>query len=201
MILVLLLLTSVLALKVRVENAKMVLKLAPGEKITKSIGIVNDNDVSANVSLAVSGDLENNLKLEKENFTLAPQERIQAYFTLTAPKKEGTNETNVLVKFSSGEGSPVGFAASVVLITSKSGNSTQSEDSAPVEQQNNSVYNSNPIAGNIANNISSIKFSPIYILLISTLVLIVILVILIIFAARRRPYNQIKLKKSVRMNA
>lgn len=197
MILIILLIVTVPALKVTVKNSKMVLKMEPGEKITKSIGIVNDNDVVVNASLTVFGDLEKNIKLEKANYTLQPQEEIQAKFTLTAPKKEGTNETKILVQFSSGEESPIGFASNIVVITTKDANEKEVEETEETEEVEDQS-NTNPITGNVIG--SSMKLNPLYILLISTLVLAIILIALIIYALNKKK-SATKPKKGARVNA
>ncbi len=191
---------TVAAITGSIGNSRMVLRLEPGETIQKYVLIKNVNDVPVNVELTVSGDLVKDLKLDKANFTLQPGDEERAYFTIRAAKA-GTTETKIQVKFSADEGSAVGLASTVVVIT---------DENANIEEKNTEVNRSesnvslNPRGTGNAVNDSGEGIPPAALLGILTFILVVVLVALFIYGSKKKRQKEVmresvtKSKKSLR---
>jgi len=95
---VLLISVSVSALTAKIGNGRMILNTEVGEKIEKSIRVINDNDVSVNITLFPSGDLMNNTDIIDDSFILQPGEEKNARFTVYS-NSVGRYETKVNVQF------------------------------------------------------------------------------------------------------
>ncbi|HLD98312.1 MAG TPA: hypothetical protein VI815_03220 [Candidatus Nanoarchaeia archaeon] len=95
---VLLISVSVSALTAKIGNGRMILNTEVGEKIEKSIRVINDNDVSVNITLFPSGDLMNNTDIIDDSFILQPGEEKNARFTVYS-NSIGRYETKVNVQF------------------------------------------------------------------------------------------------------
>src|SRR3989338_3168332 len=98
-ILLLLSLNSASAITGKIGNGRMVLNLDSGEEIERSIQVINDNNVSLNITLFTGGNLTENIELVDENFILNPGEEKRAGFILRAPEKIGRYEGRINVKF------------------------------------------------------------------------------------------------------
>jgi len=114
---------SVYAITGSIGNARMILRPDIGDKIEKSILVKNVNDVAVNIELTVIGDLENDIKLKEEAFTLQAGDEKKAYFTINV-KKAGTTETKINVKFSPIDGgNGVGLSSTIIVIPEGKGES------------------------------------------------------------------------------
>jgi len=223
LILILSIIPGVLAITASLGNSKMVLRLAPGDKIQKSILVKNTNDEKVNIELFVSGDLEKNIELERTSFSLEAGEEQKAYFLIKAPNEIGTKESRINIKFVPKEGSGVGLSATVVVVTSNSGDTTQSEEHdfnpvTSVEEETNTNSNNStnssgfsfnqraPTTGNAVNPLSNFKLSGLSIMLISTIILVIVLIVLIIYffktknKSEKMSDNTIKAKRRVKRN-
>ena len=127
-----LLTSSVYALTANMGNARMVLKVKPGDTVDKSILVTNINNVTIDISSFASGDLENNTKIINPKFSLLPGEKKNINFQIKVTK-EGTTNTKINVKFTTAtEKNGVGLASNIIIISSNANNSTnidyQNED-------------------------------------------------------------------------
>ncbi len=206
-LIVLMCLQSVLAITGSIGNSRMVLRLDPGESVQKYVLVKNVNNVSLNIELFVSGDLEKSVELDDKNFTLNPGEEKKVYFTIKATKP-GTTETKIQIKFTPEEGSAVGLSATVVVISDKNAKSTYDDNNtlnSMYNETNSSSdgFNFNPKGiGNAVKDIGG-TFSPLIILSILTFILIIVLIFLFVYAHKRRQKKSVpddgitKLKKKV----
>jgi len=168
----------------------MILRLEVGETAERYLLIENVNDVPVTVTLTTSGDLAENLKLDKETVELQPGEDEKVYFTIKA-NEEGTTETKVNVAFNSEEGGTgVGLTATVIVVAS--GESISDEDEDP--ELDDSEFNFNPSGSPLQNppaSTNKLKFSSLTFFTISTIVLIAIFIGLIVYAkkikTKKRP--------------
>lgn len=195
-VLIVMSLSIIQAITASIGNARMVLRVKQGESIEKYVLIKNVNNVSVNIQLDVSGDLEDYIKLNEKNFNLNPGEGKKAYFTIDA-KKSGSSETKINVKFIPSDGSNgVGLSSTVIVIAeeSKSGwfdwfsgddknNATESDNnetsgdvsigSKKTNINQSTINNKNPQATEDPKKSNSL-------LVISSIVSIILLLLLII---------------------
>jgi hypothetical protein len=87
----------------KIGNARMVLypEFENGKAvIEKSVRVINDNNVSVNVSLYYSEDFEGIIEIIDENFVLQPGEEKDARFvlTITDEKEDYDGRINILFK-------------------------------------------------------------------------------------------------------
>ncbi len=94
---------SVSAITGSIGNARMILRVDEGDSIEKYILVKNINDVSVDVELFASGDLEDHITIRDSEFTLSPNSEKRAYFDIDVAK-DGTTETKINVKFAPSEG-------------------------------------------------------------------------------------------------
>ena len=106
----------VFSLTASIGNSRMVIRIAPGETIKKSILVKNVNDVPVNISLSVWGDLIDNIVLEESNFNLAPKDEKDFYFLIKADK-EGSSETKINVIFTPEKGNSVGLSSTIIVLS------------------------------------------------------------------------------------
>ena len=71
---------SVSALTGKIGNLKINEIVEIGDTVDRTIRVINDNDISINVTLFLDGDLENEIELIDEKFTLGPGEEKKARF-------------------------------------------------------------------------------------------------------------------------
>jgi|SRR3989344_5403341 len=148
---------SVSAITGTIGNGRMILRMEQGEKIEKYILVRNTNDVTIDIILSVSGDLEESITIKDDSFSLAPDEEKKAYFDLVA-SKGGTTETKINVQFSPSDGgNGVGLSSTIVVITD--GESEEEIDDETSDTNwwsslfgNNSTPNSNEANKNDAGN-------------------------------------------------
>jgi hypothetical protein len=108
----------------KIGNGRMILNLEQGDKLEKYIQVINDNNVSVNISVYSSGDLENNIEVLDENFMLNPGEDKRARFIITAGAPGNyEGKVNVAFKPTSNE-SGVGISAQIILNVHKKGTLT-----------------------------------------------------------------------------
>ncbi|MEK6891035.1 MAG: hypothetical protein AABX03_02760 [Nanoarchaeota archaeon] len=104
------------ALTAKIGNARMILSSESGDKVERYIRVINDNDVSANITIFASGDLENNTKILDSAFILKPGEEKNARFTIYSDAI-GKYETKINVQFNpaSDKENGAGLASLVIL--------------------------------------------------------------------------------------
>ena len=110
---------SVYAITGTIGNGRMILRANTGDLIKKSILVKNVNNVSVNIELSSSGDLEKDVVIKDNNFLLEPGSEKDAKFEIKV-KNEGTTETKINVKFTSlEEKQGVILSSNVVIIAGK----------------------------------------------------------------------------------
>ncbi len=181
-LIVLLSIGSISALNAKIGNGKVVLYAKVGDVIEKSVKVINDNNVSVNIELIADGDLKDQFKFKKANFTLAPNEETDATYSLKVTK-EGKTTSYINVKFTAvGEKNGIILPASVIIFAQK-GNETI--------VSNNNDGNSDDI-----NN--KAKLSPVVIgFVITAVVFIIFLIILFVYTKNRG--DNINLKKKEKL--
>ncbi len=117
LIIMILSLSSVIAITASIGNLRMTLRVQTGEVIEKYILVKNVNDFSVKVTLTPSGDLKDNIILKDSEFELAPKEEKKAYFTIKSDKP-GTTESRINVRFSQDKGNSAGLSSVITLIAS-----------------------------------------------------------------------------------
>jgi len=173
-----------LALTATTANARMVLYAVKGDTISKTILVQNTNNISVNLEMFASGDLEKDTKIIEPNFTLAPGEDRAVPFTIKV-KKSGTTETKINMKFTSTEEkNGIGISSTVVIIAKDSASSDDSEE-------NNSTTNSTGTSLGIGKAISNItSMNPALLLVISLGILLLLLIIVLIILLRKNKFKR-----------
>lgn len=170
---------TALAITGSLGNSRMVLRLAPGESVEKSVLVKNVNSEPLDIELSASGDLADNIKIKDESFTLKAGEEKKAYFTIKAVN-EGTTESKINVKFTPSEGNGVGLAATIIVISGQDNGTDNSEDP---NSDSNSITPQNP--NNSPEEESGSGISGMLILLLfSTLVLLIAFFSLYLYSKR-----------------
>jgi len=108
---------SVSAITGKIGNGRMIINLEKGDSIEKSVLVINDNNVSVNISISAAGNLSSRIKLAQTNFVLKPGEQRKAEFTLSAGNKAGRDEGKINVQFKAIglNESGVGLASQIIL--------------------------------------------------------------------------------------
>ncbi|MAG07483.1 hypothetical protein CMI46_01560 [Candidatus Pacearchaeota archaeon] len=108
------LISNVYAITGKIGNGKMIVTLEEGEVLDRTIRVINDNDISLNITLFAAGDLVDDIEIIDESFVLAVGEEKRARFKLEA-KEIGNYESRINVQFAPVEGgSGVGLSATVI---------------------------------------------------------------------------------------
>ena len=193
-----------------IGNARMVLRANTGDEIEKYILVNNVNNISVNIELTKSGDLQDFIEIKDNNFTLAPGQDRKAYFMINVGKA-GTSESKINVKFSpQDKGNGVGLSSTIIVIAEGSeksffdfftGNKEDIEENQTVsfgikkeKTENNEVQEGQD---NEKNN-----FNILILYSLVTLALFGVLLALLVYIKNRNRYKRgevIKLKKSVQM--
>lgn len=171
-LLIVVLSSNVLALNAKIGNGRVVLYPKVGEVIERYVKVINSNNISVYIELFSSGDLKDQIKIKDNNFTLAPNEERDAYYSLKVTE-EGKTESQVNVKFSGiGEKNGIVLPATIIIIASK-GNGT-------IVNENNNGDN---------------KINPFSFILVITAIVFVILLFLLYFYYKNKGVEKINQKK------
>lgn len=190
LLLSLILITNVLAITASIGNARMILRAETGDTLEKSILVKNINNVSVNIVLTASGDLQDSITIKDKNFTLQPNEEKNAYFTIKVTKT-GTTESKINVQFTPvGGKNGAGLSSTIVVIASG-----ESLDDS-INEDNNSDNTSSPstktsISGRISVGIDR---KIIAVLLSTLLTFIAFIVLLVVYYTKVKKKNKIILK-------
>lgn len=172
-----------------IGNGKVVLNAKVGDIIEKSVKVINYDNISVNIELSGAGDLKDQFKFKKNNFTLAPKEETDVGYSLRVTK-EGRSDSQINVKFIPTEGkNGIILPASVIIFAAK-GNSTTLDWTDLITGDNN-MNDINKTNGKY-NPKDTAKINPIVIGLFATAIVFVILLVLLIF--------YIKYKGGVKLN-
>jgi len=174
----LILISNALAITASIGNARMILRAQTGDILEKSILVKNVNNVSVNIVLTASGDLEDNTIIKDKNFTLQPNEDKNAFFTIKVTKA-GTTETRINVQFTPiGEKNGAGLSSVITVIANGTDSDENNDD---VSAEDNASENNNS-SNSIKNVISEIKITKTGVaLLITGITFIIFIVVLVIY--------------------
>ncbi|HLC56693.1 MAG TPA: hypothetical protein VJJ23_05650 [Candidatus Nanoarchaeia archaeon] len=182
-VLILIILSSsflVSAVTGKIGNGRMVLSMEVGDTIGRYVTIINDNDEPLNITLFVSGDLKDELKLEETNFILEPNTEKKANFIYKA-KKAGTYDTKINVQFAPlNAKNGVGLSSTVIIKVYGRGDLPDNTNTNTDENSTGSV-SVKPNSNNAIINNNRTKFNPIYLFGISTIILLVVFLGLLYF--------------------
>lgn len=169
LILMVLLSTNVFAITGKIGNARMILNAEVGDTIDRSIKVINDNNVSVNITVFASGDLEDEIEILDNSFLLKPGETKQARFYYEATKP-GVFSTTINIKFDPlGEKNGVGLSSTVIINVIGEGEIDEEDE---LSSETTSL-----ITGDVVSNE---KMSSVGIYLsVSTLILLIIFLILL----------------------
>lgn len=186
---------SVSAITGKIGNGRMILDAEVGEKIERSILVINDNDVPLNITVFPTGDLEDEMNIVDKSFILEAGEEKKAYFTVV-PKKSGTFNTKINVQFAPlGENeNGVGLSSTVILKVVGEGEIIDDNN-----ENNNEVNNTNEegVSVSISGNSAAIvggesEFKWEYLLGISTLLLAAVLIFLMYYSSKMGKKKSVK---------
>lgn len=187
-------LSTILAITASLGNARMILRLDVGQSVEKYVLVKNVNDVPVIINITVSGDLKDYVTLKDKSFALNSGEEKKAYFTIKAGKNT-TTETKIDVKFTPiGEKHGVGLSSTIIVVptggnlsdieTSENNNSDSenidNETETGIDNQNQEK------SPGITQSIKNIKISPVGILLLITGTIFLIFIILVIIYYLRK---------------
>jgi len=165
----------VLAVTASIGNARMILRANVGETIQKSILVKNINNETINLELTASGDLEKNIKILDNNFTLAPGEEKNARFTIKITKN-GAFESRINVKFfSPTEQKGVVLSSNIVVMVN------QGDNNPDVNDTNLDVNDTNP---DIPSVITTPTNPLMLLLLLTGAILLIFFIVLIVYAVK-----------------
>ena len=184
-----------------IGNARMILRASQGDIIDKTVLVKNVNDVSVNIEIFASGDLEKYIDVKDKKFTLAAGEEKNAAFTIKVPKN-GTTESSINVKFSPLDGgNGVGLSSTVIIMANESddvglfdwltGDDTDNTDNSDNGSDNSSVSvgKTNTVTGNVAGSSWNFKMNwtiVVFVLVGLFLVLIIVLLAVMLRNKKRR---------------
>jgi len=184
--------SSVLAITGSIGNSRMILRLEQGEKVERYILVKNVNDIPVTIDLFASGDLADDVVLKEDNFVLYPNEDKKAYFTITA-SKPGTTETKINVKFTPEEGAGIGLSSTIIVIA---GEGFSSNNDGATSENVEDTNTQSPITGHLTSQGRVPTLGKELILVVSTFVLIVSLFILLIYAKVKSKKSKKKVGRS-----
>lgn len=192
LILILVLSINVCALNAKIGNGRVVLYPKVGDVIERYVKVINANNISVNIELFSGGDLKDQIKIRENNFTLAPNEEKDAYYSIKITK-EGKTESQINVKFLGvGEKNGIVLPATIIVVASK-GNGTIID--IP-DNPDNDFNGTNGNNGDITDDNN--KINPFIIGLVITAVVFVILLILLYFYSRNKGVAKINQKKKTK---
>lgn len=167
-LLFLLTIVNVSAITGKIGNGKMVISSDVGETVSRTIRVINDNNVAINITIIPSGDLEDDIYIEDESFVLQPNEEKNAKFEVDITKA-GTSKINV--KFTPLNGEP-GVVLSAQLTVNTNG------------WEGDETSDSNIITGDVAgsdnsDNQNRLRNTFLVIMGVLTIILLIILIVLL----------------------
>ena len=182
----------------KIGNGKMILDAEVGDTIDRTILVINDNNVSVNITLFASGDLVNNTEIIDKNFILQPGEQKKAEFIIKI-KQPGTTNTRINVQFQplnpdNPKESGIGLSAQIIVRAVGEGELVDEETSSDGTEETNSTIISR-LTGSVIGNNKNFAIG----LGISSLVLLIILIILLSIFSSKMAKN-IKIKKGAKKN-
>lgn len=184
-VLILIILSSsflVSAVTGKIGNGRMVLSMEVGDTIERYVNVINSNDEPVNITLFVSGDLKDELKLEDTNFILEPNTEKRANFIYKA-KKAGNYDTKINVQFAPlNAKNGVGLSSTVIIKVYGQGDLPDNTNTnINTDENSTGSVNIKPNSNNAIINNDGTKFNPIYLFGISTIVLLVVFLGLLYF--------------------
>ena len=180
-IVILLSISSISALNAKIGNGKVELYAKVGDVIEKSVKVINDNNVTVNIELIGDGDLKDQIKFKKANFTLAPKEEMDAGYSLKIIK-EGKTTSYVNVKFTAvGEKNGIILPASVIIFAQKN-NGTTTDNNGLFDwfKPANNTNDNNSTDGGV-NNPTKLSLFAIG-LVVTAIIFVILLVVLYIYS-------------------
>jgi len=195
LVLVLSFLSSIYAITGNIGNARMVLRVNPGDQIEKYISINNVNNQSVNIELAADGDLKNDINIIDKKFTLAAGESKKAYFTINV-KKEGTTESKILITFAPvNGGNGVGLSSTVIVISGNGENSDTGDEVDSGVNSDNTNDSGNIIGDKTESGNSNINKKILFAIISTIVVFVIFLIILILYSIQKKKNKEYFEKK------
>jgi len=188
------LVSSVFAITGAIGNGRMILRAETGDTIERYVLVKNTNDVVLNIEVSASGDLEDDVEVIDESFTLEPNTDKKAYFKIDV-KEEGTTETKINIMFAPEDGgNGVGLSSTIIIIAS--GESIDDPDDGPGVSV---TPGDNPDDNDSIGDAIGLDSRVIWGLSITGAVLLIFLVLLVVaLSYRKNGVGKVKPKKSVR---
>jgi hypothetical protein len=173
-----------------IGNARMILRVETGDTIDRTILVKNVNNVSVEMELYATGDLESDITVHDSSFTLLAGEEKKAAFTIEV-KNSGTTESYINVKFTPTDGkNGVGLSSTVIVIAEgRSWFDWGSDDDDTDDDSDTDTTNSSTDSDNSPSTFP--ESTPVFLLLFLALVLIVLLVVLLkVLKNKKRKLNK-----------
>ena len=154
----------------KIGNGKMLISSDVGETISRTIRVINDNDVAVNITLFASGDLEEDITIIDKSFILQPNTEKNAQFKVEITK-EGISKINV--RFTPLTDAPgVGLSAQLTVKTNgEGGDATDESITGEVTVDSGE--------GDENDNPNKIRNTFLVIMGVLTIILIIILIVLL----------------------
>ncbi|HRZ85605.1 MAG TPA: hypothetical protein P5277_02385 [Candidatus Paceibacterota bacterium] len=181
----------------KIGNGRMVLNLESGDKIDRSILVINDNNVTVNITLFSSEEIMNMVEIKDKSFILKPGEQKKAAFTLTA-KEPGKYEGKVNVKFTpvDSEEGGVGLSSQIYLTVYKDGELPENIDSKNDNLNPNTDNNVSDFFNKLVYKVVENKLAAL--LLCITLILIFAIALLFYVGKRKKNESLNKLERELK---
>ena len=170
---------NISAIVAKIGNGKMILSVEKGDVIERSIRVINDNNISVNITLFSAGDLKDDTKIIDESFILSPGEEKNARFSINITKDNGTYTTKINVQFTPiGENNTLeknGAGLSSTIITKVGDGGNNDEIIEDRDNQNDFKLE-----------------SWMMVLMLTTLLLVVVLLLLLYYSRKKRKKGVVK---------
>ena len=177
-----------------IGNARMIIskdsegdKISVGDEIKKYVLVRNPNDVSVNIDIFASGDLEDYIDVEDDKFTLVAGEEKKAYFVVKVGIG-GTTESRINVQFDPEEGSGVGLSSTVIVVAQEpegflgqlfGGDDDEDSDDEDADR-GFSLSTGNAIGGNGDDEEDNGMDGRIILVIVSTSIIVVIFIVVLV---------------------
>lgn len=159
----------------KIGNGRMVLNVEEGQKIERSVRVINDNNVSLNINVFSSGNLSSNVEVFDKDFNLEPGAEKNARFSIYSDDP-GSYDTKIHIQFkpNNENESGVGLTSTVILNVYEKGT---------LPEEKNSIYLDPSYSG---NSLGINGLSSNYILGIIAVILVLIVIFLVYYSKKKK---------------
>lgn len=178
---------NVSAITGKIGNGRMVLNLEDGDVLERSILVINDNNISVNITLSASQEIVGIVKIKDTEFVLNPGEQKKAGITINA-KDPGKYDGKVNVAFRpiGVNESGVGLSSQIILTVYEKGKLPEDIDSKNTDLNPDRRDDKNTTLELIKDLKDNISKNKIAIILLAGTIILIFAVAFLINAGKRK---------------